>query len=673
MSRLNVTSRELQAAFHITCFTHHVSRFMCQVSRFTFFAFALFLCVFFLPPILIRAQGSAEFTEVWFDDAIDNTQSVAWGDMDGDGDLDLAVGNIGQVNRLYRNEGGGTFVELVGALGPTTDSTHSVAWGDMDGDGDLDLAVGNYRQVNRLYRNEGGGSFVELVGALGSSIDDTATVAWGDYDGDGNLDLVVGNTGRVNRLYHNEGKGTFVELTGILGPFSDATQSVVWGDYNSDGSLDLAVGNFGQVNRLYRNDGPSTGVGWTFTDVTTDTLGLTIDYTYSMAWGDMDGDGDLDLAVGNYAGMNCLYRNEGGAVFSKLVTSLDLTASYASSVAWGDMDGDGDLDLAVGNMERYVDLRDVPVENRLYRNDGPSGSSGWTFTDVTTDTLGLTADDTRSVAWGDYDGDGNLELVVGNFGVNRMYHNIGGGTFIELIGTLGPATDPTYSLAWGDYDGDGDPDLVVGNYGQVNRLYRNDSPSTIAGGTFTDVTTDTLGLTAEDTSSVAWGDIDGDGDLDLAVGNYGSNRLYRNDGQSISSGWNFADVTTYTLGLTANNTSSVAWGDYDGDGDLDLAIGNYGEVNRLYRNDGSLIFIDVTTDTLGLVAYRTSSVAWGDMDGDGDLDLAIGNYGQVNQLYRNEGGAFIELVGALGTVIDLTYSVAWGGYGRRRRPRPGSW
>jgi hypothetical protein len=96
---------------------------------------------------LARADGPVDFTEVWFDDAVDVTGSVAWGDMDGDGDLDLAVGNGGSVNRLYRNEGGGTFVELEGALGSAIDSTASVTWGDMDGDGDLELAVGNAGEV----------------------------------------------------------------------------------------------------------------------------------------------------------------------------------------------------------------------------------------------------------------------------------------------------------------------------------------------------------------------------------------------------------------------------------------------------------------------------------------------------------------------------------------------
>ncbi len=611
-------------------------------------------------------QGTLTPAAVWSSAEKDDTTSVAWGDYDGDGDLDLAVGNgdwdYGQPNRLYRNEQG-TLTAAAVWSSDEWDDTMSVAWGDYDGDGDLDLAVGNTRVYssgcdcyisgeNRLYRNEQGALTTNAMWGS-DEWDDTESVAWGDYDRDGDLDLAVGNYGDPNRLYRND-QGTLSAAAVWSSDEEDPTYSVAWGDYDGDGDLDLAAGNWEAPNRLYRNDEGTLApnVVWSSTEV---------DHTSSVVWGDYDSDGDLDLAVGNWffgGEPNRLYHNDGDALSASAVWSF-AEVDETWSVAWGDYDRDGDLDLAMGNVNH---------DTWLYRNDGGTLSPGVVWSSIEEDY-------TESVAWGDYDGDGDLDLAVGNGCLcrgpvdytctcypNRLYRN-DNGALISIAVWSSAEADNTQSVAWGDYDQDGDLDLVVGNgclcedldcgvlTCHPSRLYRNTEGMLTSSAMWSSDET-------EHTMSVAWGDYDGDGDLDLAVGNVGSlgwgapNRLYRNDGGTLTAAavWGSDEW---------DDTESVAWGDYDGDGDLDLAVGNWG-YNRLYRNDqGTLIAAAMWSSE---ESDATWSMAWGDYDGDGDLDLAAGNFGDPNRLYRNDEGALTSSAVWSTTEVDDTCSIAWGDY-----------
>ena len=174
---------------------------------------------------------------------------------------------------------------------------------------------------------------------------------------------------------------------------------------------------------------------------------------------------------------------------------------------------------------------------------------------------------------------------------------------------------------------------------------------------------------------MAWGDYDGDGDLDLAVGNWGQghqqpNRLYRNDGGVLTASavWSSSVI---------ESTESVTWGDYDGDGDLDLVAGNSGvsdrgQANRLYRNDGGTLRPGAVWSSVDGVENDTNSMAWGDYDGDGDLDLAAGvSYPYPNRLYRNNSGVLTPGAIWSATEADTTTSVAWGDYRWRWRSRFG--
>jgi len=283
--------------------------------------------------------------------------------------------------------------------------------------------------------------------------------------------------------------------------------------------------------------------------------------------------------------------------------------------------------------------------------------------------LPVDADRTASIALGDVDGDGDLDAFVGGI-PNRLYLNDGNGVFTDATSQIPDAPGRTNSIALGDVDGDGDLDAFIGNGdvrgGGCNYLYLNDG-----NGVFTDATAQ---IPADwcNTHAVALGDVDGDGDLDAFLGNYGivshnersrepglypqPNSLYLNDGNGV-----FTDATVQ-IPADWDFTSAVALGDVDGDGDFDAFIGNgdfaYGE-NRLYLNDGNGNFSDATAQ-IPLDSDYTYAVALGDVDGDGDLDAFLGNDDQ-NHLYLNDGnGVFADATSQIPVDSDYTYAVALG-------------
>ena len=329
------------------------------------------------------------------------------------------------------------------------------------------------------------------------------------------------------------------------------------------------------------------------------------------AWGDWDGDGDLDLIfigkVDNVATTE-LYRNDDG-IFTLVVDGGGRSALPGVSlgaVAWGDCDGDGDLDVLIAGL---VGLQWDERITRLYRNDG-DGS----FTDLE---AGLPGTSSSVAAWGDYDNDGDLDLYVSGYNlgydkVGGIYRNDGGGVFTPLATDIHLFTSG--SAAWGDYDADGDLDLLLtgsSTYsGNDLKLYRNDGE-----GTFVEVATGIPGIYE---GGAAWGDHDGDGDLDILVGgempDESMSHIYDNDGAG-----GFVDLG---LDLPALMFGSVAWGDWDDDGDPDALMSGYftdlGYATIIARNDGGGDFsvVNPGVDAAGCAVF-------GDYDRDGDLDLTV--------------------------------------------------
>lgn len=344
------------------------------------------------------------------------------------------------------------------------------------------------------------------------------------------------------------------------------------------------------------------------------------------AWADYDGDGDLDLATGFKDGSVILLRNDAGKLTPSGVP-FDVGGRDARALAWGDYDADGDPDLYVGTSATPRHL------NRLFRND-----RGGRFAEVGAD-LGVSPADatTRQASWIDIDRDGDLDLFVAQRAApNQLFRNEGG-KFREVAAELGLA-DPRKSVGacFFDADQDGDLDVFVANQaGDRDGFFRNDN------GRFTDVA-ETLGLTplerpaADGSVGCAPGDYDNDGDFDLFVAAYGKNRLYRNDGGT------FAEVAEAAGIVGEDHYVAGGWADVDQDGWLDLYVTTFRTPNpnlrdHLYRNQAGR-FVDELPESLAVVP-ADHGVQWADLDGDGDLDLALThNDDKVGggRVYRND-------------------------------------
>ncbi len=398
------------------------------------------------------------------------------------------------------------------------------------------------------------------------------------------------------------------------------------------------------------------------------------------AAGDFNGDGLIDIFVTNSNGPNALYRNNGDGTFTDVAADLGVAGPLRSAhgAGWADYDNDGNVDLFVA----------AYGESRLYRNEGPPT---FRFTDVT-EAAGVGDPDrtyrTSGIAWGDFDGDGFLDLLVVRHldesdprAFTRsprdlssavrslaLYRNNGNGTFAEVTRWLGDArTYPSnvkgagFKPGFVDYDNDGDLDIyVVNDFGAANHpnvLWRNDGPDSRGGWRFTDVSRQSGADMAIFGMGLAVGDYDNDGDLDLYMSDIGPSKLLRNRGGTFQE---VAEAAGVGRGIVPDpafpDNRSVGWGvaflDFDNDGWLDLylvagfmdaepTINLTNQPNALFRNRGNGTFEDVSAGS-GLDddgAGREVVVA--DFDGDGRLDLYVVNIGTrvqnpgISRLYLN--------------------------------------
>jgi hypothetical protein len=434
-----------------------------------------------------------------------------------------------------------------------------------------------------------------------------------DWNGDGWDDIAVGSS-----FFQNRKDGTFENVSGTIGIAASAS---VWGDYDNDGHIDCYAVNGGTGDRIYHNDGDGT-----FTDVTA-TSGLSNPYpTVMPIWFDFDHDGRLDLYIANGR------------------TEQNGQEEYFPDQLWK---GGGD-----GTFTRVTDESGINPPEKAGSPDGSAYLDCWGASPC------------------DFDGDGWTDIFVATYRLapDLLYRNRHDGTFEEVgqaTGVRGEPTAASYYFGhgigcdWGDYDGDGDPDVVVGNLGHPDvrglvsnpsLIYRNDGGSpphfTSVGGE--------MGLKFfEMNAGVVWLDLDLDGDLDLWHCQYAYNakgtngepqrlsRMYLNGGASENS--RLHDVT-WSVGSLIHGAWTAARGDFDHDGDLDLVVASPTDAVKLFRNDverrGTWLElrlqgnpdVGVSRDAYGTVVrlYAGGRVFYRDLQGGGSGATATQNSNELH-------------------------------------------
>jgi hypothetical protein len=352
----------------------------------------------------------------------------------------------------------------------------------------------------------------------------TGGVSFADYDNDGDPDLYVTNGYDVsspdpgpqaNRFYENsQGRFEALSVEGLtdLDGFSSGS---AWADFDNDGDLDTFVVNQrDQENALLLQEAGEDGIV-RFVGHAVELLTEHKGWSYSISAADANNDGFVDYYVSNgglsHSGVNFLYRNLQGKGIERILETDAVDSNHASGGAsWSDYDGDGDQDLVVANRPT-AEMQGFKLS--LFRNDGD-----FRFTRMDEAALPVDAIFPMSVAWGDVDNDGDMDLYAGNlYGMaNNLYENLGDGTFRVMKGGRASSdAGSSYAVTFGDLDNDADLDLVVANWGGASEIYLNDG-----GGHFEQVSSAAYQRSIHYASSLALADYDSDGDLDILIGNW---------------------------------------------------------------------------------------------------------------------------------------------------------
>ncbi len=529
-------------------------------------------------------------------------------DIDGDGDLDLFVGSLGDEQvAFYRNKGTAQsplfrrdtilLASIYEHGYQFTNSTYP-AFTDLDHDLDYDLVIGGFNGL-LLYWNIGDALHpvwkqdTTVMKTVNTMIGTDAKPAFADLDGDGDQDLVIGIgesfygdvTPGITIAFRNDGTDSlpsFVADNSLVAGIPDVGLNAYpyFKDMDNDGDFDLMMGRDLQTMLYYTNTGTAQLPVWTSTPSLVSPLETTR-YWKNPTLCDLDGDGDNDLIYGTDDGSMFYYQNIGTSTSPLLTRNTSYFQMIkidggASTTSLADYDNDGDLDLLSGEQLGKF---------QYFRNDGTF--SGPDFKKTTT-------------------------------------------TFTSL--DVGSYSSPRFV----DIDKDGDYDIVSGALDGMIYCYINTN------GTFTQNTTLFSGIDVGWQSAPSFADLNNDGSVDMIVCGEAADsiKFYRNNGSNV-----FLLDKSFINGITVPNYGYPCFVDLDNDHDYDLVFGNISGGLVLYENSGTPAFPawqrndDVFSD---VNVPQSSTPFFADLDGDGKKDLVIGEYSGNFSFYKNMLPIFAE-------------------------------
>lgn len=517
--------------------------------------------------------------------------------------FNLTVTNVSSCNTL----------DFTKAAATVENNPFGLVAADFNGDGRQDAATLNSgsNSISVLLGNGSGGFGTVTNFALPPNSFNANGIVVGDFNGDNKADLAVGNTfnsvGNIS-VFLGTGTGSFSAPNNYTLGTTNNSPRLAAGDYNGDGRMDVAVGNISNnigVSILFR-DAANNG----FDSVTNLNLGFTIT---SLASADFNSDGRHDLVV-NRQGANsivALVRNAANNGFDSVPMTINGTSGQ---VIVGDFTGDGRQDIAAA----YSGGLDILPRNAL-GFDGPSPA-------------GFSVNGTMDI--GDFNNDGRLDIAYSQSGsfAAIAYRNLSnsGFDFPVAVGTAGFATR---TIAAADFNNDGRADIAAlngngSNAGSVSVLRRN---GTNVGFDTSPAFTIGNNIFPNSFSDAALGDFNNDGIQDLAFATNGTQNIsvYQGNGNG-----GFANLTNVTVS-GSNPTGFIAAADFNNDGNVDLVVPNSllltgGSGFSVLNGAGNGSFATVTTDVV--TNFNVSRIAVGDFNGDGRADLAL-NRQSTNQTH----------------------------------------
>lgn len=511
-------------------------------------------------------------------------------------------------------------------------------FGDINGDSKLDLIVGEYQGNIKVFTNDGSGNFTSdgNLQADGSDIDDGYFSApeFADIEGDNDIDLFVGAGDGTIKVFTNDASGNFTADGNLQADGSDINVGYnsfpAFEDIDGDSDLDLyVVGGSENVIKVFTNDGSGnfTANG----NLQADGSDITVWFGSTLEFANIDGDSDHDLYIGG--GSIRVFANDGTGNFTSIgnlqADGSDINESY-SSPAFADIDDDSDLDLYIG--EKYGTIK-------VFLNDGNGN-----FTangNLQTDGSDIHVAFQSTPEFADVDSDSNFDLYVAEmYGGNiKVFTNDGNGNFIGNGNLQADGFDIEEYYAspvFANIDEDSDLDLHIGNYYGNIKVFTNNGT-----GVFTDngnLQADGSDINVEYSCSPVFANIDGDGDLDLYVGEQsGSIKVFTNDGSGNFS----ADGNLQADGIDILvEYGSPVFANIDGDSDLDLYVGDYYGNIKVFTNDGTGNFTstgNLQADGSDIQVEPFNSPDFADIDKDGDLDLYVGDgFGKISVFINND-------------------------------------